>query len=147
MSNQPPGANPSEWVPRTDAGARKLIDRIDRWAEKFDERLDVVERDVERHKAQQEGNVTHRALLVWAASAAVVIGGAVYTVMRAGVAEAKEAADTTAVRVAQQADSLKLEIERTNARLDELQKDVRALYRASRTRQREPRLERPPEPP
>lgn len=135
---QPPGVPPQQWLPRTDAGARKLIDRIDDLADK----LDVVDQKVGFVEARASGWVTwERLTLLLGTAAAVIIGGAWTAAKASAEAKAKEL-EARFELVAQELRAAKRAQEEG---LLEVRRDVRALYEATPRKTKQQRLERPPD--
>jgi hypothetical protein len=126
--SQPADAPPEEWRPRTDAGARKLIERIDRL------------------EAKLEGLVTHKHLLIWAATTALVIVGGAWTVTNAAAQSAKDdvrqLAAAPMARVAEVETSFKEHIRASDAKHEEHRRDNLGIYKYLTTRQRTPRLDK-----
>lgn len=69
--SQPDGARPEDYLPRTDAGARKVIDRLDQMAA----RLDILDREVAAMRILQQGNVTFRGAMGGAVAVLLLAGG------------------------------------------------------------------------
>jgi hypothetical protein len=127
-------APPESWAPRTDAGARKLVQRVD------DLRGDL------------KAYVTHRELLAWALSAAVVLVGGAWVVVRDGVQRADDAATRAAVAAKSETARTEADLERHEkahrAELEAIRQelldgreDIKGLYRYLLSGKRQARLE------
>lgn len=132
---QPTHADPSEYIPRTDAGARKLIDRID----ELNETLGDVASKIAVIEAS---SVTHKTMMQWVGGAALSIIVGAWVVTETFVDSAIRPVRTDVEAITTDIDILK----KDNAAINrEVREDIRELYKANRSKRRSPRLERDPE--
>ncbi len=91
--------------------------------------------------------MTHKALLGWALTSAVIIATAAWTVTSSAAGDAKEAASEAVRTSAASVQALKVEVQENKKAADasasELRGDVQAVYKYLVTRRRQTRLEDP----
>lgn len=117
------------WLPRTDAGARKLIERID-----------IVRAEIEDVHKALEKYVTHKHLLGIAAGFAVAVISAAWMITKAESASAKAAA----VEVRSDLKEHIAEEKQANKELQvSMERRTKAIYEHARTKRRQSLLEQP----
>lgn len=140
-TEQPRGARPDEYLPRTDAGARVLVGRMDQQNKAIAElhsELDDLRTEV---RGYREHTVTHKGMIGWVGVAAVVIVSASWAVTTRSVDQAEKVGTKAETAVA----SLKTEVAANKTHADaqtiEVRKDLQALYQFLATRRKQSRLE------
>lgn len=75
--SEPDKAAVTDWQPRTDAGARKLIDRVDAIASKLDARIRATDEDVSELRKALNRRLKHKVGWLGIISLLLTVGGAV----------------------------------------------------------------------
>ena len=133
-NEQPPHSPPEQWAARTDAGARKVVGRLDELADELDELRTEV-------RAYREHTVTHTGMIGWVGAAAITIVTAAWVVTTRSVDQVEKVGTKAEAAVS----TLRVEVvdnkRAASAEVIEVRKDIRALSEAIFTRRRQPRLE------
>lgn len=139
MDSQPPRSTAADWVPRTDAGARKVVDEIRELKTKI-EGFDDTLSDFEKSLGQY---VTYKWLITIAGVLALVIVSGAWVVTNASATRAEDASKSAIQKVEQHEISHKVEMEKlqgevsANARRVEDKLD-RYLFRRQPARRPQP---------
>jgi hypothetical protein len=139
--NQPPGAPPADWKPRSDDSTRAVMQRLGKLEVKIEECMDALT-DLQ---VEVKHTVSWKLLVPMLATAALVIIGGAWTLTKGAVAEAKEAAVRAEAAAHTDVKMLREEViankKAAEDGLVEVQKDVRSLYKYLLTGRAQPRLE------
>lgn len=124
--SQPNGAAPSEYLPRTDAGARKVVERIDALATSLNGRINSTDEDVADLRKSVNRRFKHKVSIGWLVGILLPVGGSLVAFVvkaqsdtRTEMTEARKdlAADVRQVRTEQA------------ARIQNIEAQTGAIYR------------------
>lgn len=143
--SQPPNSNPASWAPRTDAGARKLIEQLLQAKKDLLQQIEALREEMKRELGDRPKEARLYGIIGACAIAVLIF---VMTLVNNGKADTKEVVKAQADAAAAAAEVKRVAFEeKVLGAIEHLkhtqQVELRAIYDAMAKRKRSPVLETP----